>query len=205
VNLYGFAGDNPVNEMDPSGLDPWWVRLGHWWMGTTNIKPLGVNRGDEGLDGNDAGGNSSQILSPLAQHPQQARQQFRAGLNQVAGIVVGSVASAPLGGEDDVAIVPSEDYNQARNKALQWLQQRGFRAARTVPGKFGPNKGRAIGMMTADGNVGFRVEYDKDGIGAHINVFDYNARKLGKLRRIPHFTFPGSQNLVNKIVGRFNR
>ncbi|MBI4511515.1 MAG: hypothetical protein HY698_17915 [Deltaproteobacteria bacterium] len=88
-----------------------------------------------------------------------------------------------------------DDYNQARNAALEWLEARGFRAEAQVGGKFGPNAGKPIGMSTADGRVGFRVEFDARS-GAHINVF------AGK-EKGPHFKFKGTQATVNKIVRRF--
>ncbi|MNN53275.1 hypothetical protein D3C81_1680190 [compost metagenome] len=59
---------------------------------------------------------------------------------------------------------------QAMNKALKWLEAKGFKAERVNTGKFGATKGKAVSMTTADGKTGFRIEYD-DRSGAHINVF----------------------------------
>lgn len=92
------------------------------------------------------------------------------------------------------------DFNQARNAALEWLEERGFKAERQVLGKFGTNAGKPIGMSTADGKVGFRVEFDSRS-GAHINVWDNNAPRGAK--KGPHFRFKGSESTVNKIVKRF--
>lgn len=50
--------------------------------------------------------------------------------------------------------------------------------------------GKPIGMSTADGKVGFRIEYDPRN-GAHINVW---AGKKG-----PHFKFEGDQSVADKI------
>jgi hypothetical protein len=50
-------------------------------------------------------------------------------------------------------------------------------------------------MATADGKIGFRVEYDLRS-GAHINAF------AGK-EKSPHFRFKGTQDTVNKIIRRF--
>jgi hypothetical protein len=55
--------------------------------------------------------------------------------------------------------------------------------------------GKPIGMKSADGSVGFRVEYDARN-GAHINVW------AGK-EKGPHFTFEGNQSMVNQIVKQF--
>lgn len=62
-------------------------------------------------------------------------------------------------------------------------------------GKFGENAGKPIGMKSADGSVGFRVEYDARN-GVHINVW------AGK-EKGPHFTFEGNQSMVDQIMKQF--
>ncbi|WP_223560405.1 DUF6443 domain-containing protein [Chryseobacterium lathyri] len=89
------------------------------------------------------------------------------------------------------------DYNQARSAALKWLDTQGFKAEQEVFGKFGTSKGKSIGMSTAEGKVGFRVEFDARS-GAHINVWS------GKLKG-PHFQFNSSEKTVNKIITRFSK
>jgi RHS repeat-associated protein len=88
-----------------------------------------------------------------------------------------------------------KDFNQARNAAMEWLRARGFKAEQATLGKFGENAGKPIGMKSADGSVGFRVEYDARN-GAHINVW------AGK-EKGPHFTFEGNQSMVDQIVKQF--
>jgi hypothetical protein len=88
-----------------------------------------------------------------------------------------------------------DDFNQARNKAMDWLEERGFKSERPTSGKFG-NKGKNIGRRTADGKKGFRVEYDERN-GAHINV--WNGKEKG-----PHFKFNASEKTVNKLHARYN-
>lgn len=85
------------------------------------------------------------------------------------------------------------DYEQARNAALEWLGPE-FKAESQVMGKFGPNKGQPIGMKTADGKIGFRVEFDARN-KAHINVWNGKSKE--------HIRFKGSESMVNKIVKRF--
>nr|WP_262417910.1 hypothetical protein [Pantoea dispersa] len=63
-----------------------------------------------------------------------------------------------------------DSYEQARNKALNWHEERGFKAEKVNTGKFGSTRGKPVGMTTADGKTGFRIEYDERS-GAHINVF----------------------------------
>ena len=93
-----------------------------------------------------------------------------------------------------------DDYNQVRNAALKWLEPRGFVAERQVIGRFGAIAGKPIGMSTADGRVGFRVEFDSRS-GAHINVWDYNAAK--GMQKGDHYTFKGSRKTMNRIARQF--
>jgi|GEM_PF-2107831 len=51
--------------------------------------------------------------------------------------------------------------------------------------------GEPHGMKTADGKVGFRIEFDEK-VGAHINVFDK------KEKDTPHFIFKASEKTVKK-------
>ena len=88
------------------------------------------------------------------------------------------------------------DYDQARNAALEWLGS-DFKAEQEVLGRFGDIKGQPIGMSTADGKVGFRVEFDERN-GAHINV--WRGKKKG-----PHFTFDASEKTVGQITKRFRK
>jgi RHS repeat-associated protein len=88
-----------------------------------------------------------------------------------------------------------DDYNQAMNRALAWLDERGFVAERTTIGKFGTTAGQPIGMQTADGKTGFRVEFDERN-GAHINV--WSGKEKG-----PHFNFDASESTVTKLQGNF--
>ena len=88
-----------------------------------------------------------------------------------------------------------KDFNQARNEALRWLEERGFKAEKQKLGKFGDITGKPVGMQTVDGKVDFRVVYDARN-GAHINVWS------GK-ERGPHFTFTGSEDTVKKIQGHY--
>ncbi len=92
-------------------------------------------------------------------------------------------------------LVHNDDYNQAMREALAWLEERGFRADRRTIGRLGQTRGRAIGMQTTDGKVGFRVEYD-DRSGAHINV--WNGKEKG-----PHFKFDATARTVSRIQGQF--
>jgi hypothetical protein len=83
------------------------------------------------------------------------------------------------------------------NKALKWLLKNDFRAEKPTQGKFGPRKGEPIGMQTADGKTGYRVEHDERN-GAHINV--WSGKQKG-----PHYLFDGSQKLVLKLTRRFEK
>lgn len=51
-------------------------------------------------------------------------------------------------------------YESARNEAMSWLGDRGFKAEQLKLGKLGEIEGRPIGMQSSDGRAGFRVEFD---------------------------------------------
>jgi len=120
------------------------------------------------------------------------------GAEQIVGIKIAAIAGAVglhLGKRKPNAHnLHFPDYNQARNAALGWLDQRGFKAEQKTLGKFGDSKGVPIGMQTADRKSGFRVEFDSRH-GAHINVWS------GKQKET--FTFEGDRSQVDQIVKRF--
>ncbi|OCG58052.1 hypothetical protein A9G40_10780 [Gilliamella sp. Nev3-1] len=89
-----------------------------------------------------------------------------------------------------------DSYQRAMNKALKWLEKRGFKAEKINTGKFGSIKGKPVGMTTADGKTGFRIEYDERS-GAHINVF--SGKEKGE-----HFLFDATESIVTKLQGLFN-
>ncbi|MGX5797164.1 RHS repeat-associated core domain-containing protein, partial [Pseudomonas sp. E2-15] len=93
--------------------------------------------------------------------------------------------------------IRSSTYEQASNKALKWLLENNFRAEKPTPGRFGPRKGEPVGMQTADGKTGYRVEHD-DRSGAHINV--WSSKKKG-----PHYLFDANQKMVIKLTKRFEK
>jgi RHS repeat-associated protein len=110
------------------------------------------------------------------------------------------------------AVEHFDDYNKARNAAMDWLEKRGYRGEEKNIGKMrlDPNKGKAVGMTDKSGKIGFRIEYGevvmKDGsrvLKPHINVFDKTVKK--EFQKGPHFTFPGDQKHVNNIIKKFNR
>jgi len=96
----------------------------------------------------------------------------------------------------DIFGLAVDDFNQAMNKALGWLGERGFRAETPTLGRFGDIKGKPIGMQTIDGKTGFRVEYDARS-GAHINV--WSGKEKG-----PHYEFEASEKTVKKIQKRYH-
>ncbi|MDX5631139.1 MULTISPECIES: hypothetical protein [unclassified Brenneria] len=74
--------------------------------------------------------------------------------------------------------------------------KRGFIAEKVNTGKFGATRGKPVGMTTADGKTGFRVEYDERS-GAHINVF--SGKEKGE-----HFLFDASESTVTKHHNSYN-
>ena len=102
-----------------------------------------------------------------------------------------------------------DDFNQAmfgtkdkhgkkqKEGALDWLLKRGFKADIQNISRV-KVIGEPHGMKTADGKVGFRIEFDEK-VGAHINVFDK------KEKDTPHFIFKASEKTVKKIRKRYRK
>jgi hypothetical protein len=82
---------------------------------------------------------------------------------------------------------------------MNWLEERGFKAEKRNPAKFGKQKFN--GMTNEDGTLGYRVEYDAKH-GAHINVFDNSKKGSGGKAT---FTFGGNRSLVDTIKSWFNK
>ncbi|MGW9479231.1 polymorphic toxin-type HINT domain-containing protein [Saccharomonospora azurea] len=85
----------------------------------------------------------------------------------------------------------TDDFNQARNRALGWLVPRGFKAEKVKLGRFRQIEGKPVGMQTANNKVGFRIEFDERS-GAHINVW------AGK-EKGSHFQFNATEATVAKL------
>ncbi|WP_421694497.1 hypothetical protein [Aestuariivirga sp.] len=139
----------------------------------------------------------------------QEFQQSGAGwysLKVVAGSAIGAAAilggpSAKVAGKAaSIAIeeagVAFKDFTGALSETIKWLEGRGSNAEQATIGKFGENAGRPIGMKSASGKSGFRVEFDERH-GAHINAWS------GKEKQT--FSFEGSQSMVNQIVKQFEK
>lgn len=170
-----------------TGSHPYWEEESRSWVPARELRPGMVVRLADGR-------------TDVVRGIQQRSGIFEVYNFEVAGehnYFVGQSSVLVHNGGPDLDF---DDYNQARNAALKWLEARGFKAEKQVIGKFGPNAGKPIGMSTADGKVGFRVEYDARS-GAHINVFDNNAPKGSQ--KGPHIKFKGTESMVNKIVQRF--
>jgi RHS repeat-associated protein len=86
-----------------------------------------------------------------------------------------------------------EDYaspGHAINRALEWLRERGFTQLTTIREyKYG-----GVGMTTADGKAGYRIDYDVPN-GCHVNVF--TNKEHG-----PHLRFPGSKKTHTHLIRR---
>ncbi|MFB5652904.1 hypothetical protein ACE5IS_19890, partial [Leptospira wolffii] len=95
--------------------------------------------------------------------------------------------------KDEKRIKVHSDLTYA--KAMEMLKESGgFKAEKQVFSKF--RKGNPpIGMQSADGSTGFRVEYDERSKG-HINTWSKKGPK-------EHFQFEGSEKTVEKITKQF--
>lgn len=135
----------------------------------------------------------------------------KAGVKEGAQIATKEAIRKGITNVAEEGVEHFDDYNKARNAAMEWLEKRGFKAEEKNIStmRLDPNRGKAIGMTDKTGKIGFRIEYGEvmtDGkkvFTPHINVFDKTAKK--GFQKGPHFTFPGNQKHVSNIVRKFNR
>ena len=81
-------------------------------------------------------------------------------INMIAAFL--DPSSENHGNENEIAMSPPmhggpaksakvyKDFNKARNAAIKWLEQRGFKAQKPTLGKFGSIKGKSIAMQTSN-------------------------------------------------------
>jgi hypothetical protein len=115
VNLYGFAGDNPVNEMDPSGLDPQdgsadgddpTTYLGNALNNLTADDWLNIARHDDVVQAMEALGNGVSYI-PLPDNPVadvRAAEAIGDGLEATAK----AIQAAGYSRDSTVAIIQAE-------------------------------------------------------------------------------------------------
>ncbi|WP_182378675.1 polymorphic toxin-type HINT domain-containing protein [Nocardioides sp. WS12] len=163
--------------IDATDHHPFWVESDHTWVEAIDLESGDVLIGPDGA--------KNRVIATLV--TEQDLTAYNLTIEDLHTYFAG--AEPVLVHNDD------DDYNQAMREAMTWLEERGFRAERPTFGRFGDTRGRPIGMQTADGKVGFRVEFDERS-GAHINVF--NGKEKG-----PHFTFNATSKTVSKIQGNF--
>ena len=97
-----------------------------------------------------------------------------------------------------VSDIEVKEFSNALAEAMKILEKEGFKAEVPKIGKFGPNKGKPIGMQNADGSIGYRIEHDNRS-GAHINIWSKKNKNIPK-----HIKWStGSEKTVNKIVKKY--
>ncbi|MDJ0347642.1 polymorphic toxin-type HINT domain-containing protein [Streptomyces sp. H10-C2] len=173
-------GEERQSTLTATDHHPIWSPSAHAWIDATDLRA--------GMDLLSATGEPLRIVSVQHLHRLQAAYNLTVRDLHTYYVLAGNT---PVLVHND----GGDDYNQAMNKALGWLEQRGFNAGRPTIGKFGTIQGKPIGMQTSDGKTGFRIEFDERN-GAHINV--WSGKEKG-----PHFTFDAAESTVTKIQGRF--
>ncbi|MBT2445694.1 ricin-type beta-trefoil lectin domain protein [Streptomyces sp. ISL-43] len=171
-----------IRDITTTGHHPFWSESDRAWLDADQLKPGTTLRTDEGA--------TVTVARTLVY--QAADKTYNLTVADLHTYYVLAGATPVLvhnagGGEDD--------YNQAMNKALAWLEARGFNAEKPTIGKFGTIKGQPIGMQTGDGKTGFRIEFDERS-GAHINV--WSGKEKG-----PHYEFKATESTVTRIQSRF--
>ncbi len=202
TNLYTYGVNNPLSYSDPTGK---WavVALGFGAALATDFffNPEVAN--SPGRDGNIDTSMPPETKFGLAIAGTSLLKSGNALVGSLPSNIKAWLSKPLLEGAETGALkigsasTSYADFNQARNAALKWLEERGFKAESPSIGKFGANQGRPIGMKMSEKNVGYRVEFDERN-GAHINVW------AGK-EKGPHFRFEGSESQVNKIVKQFEK
>ena len=119
------------------------------------------------------------------------KSQFEGENHGADGVIA---MSPPLFGSPSKAAKVFKDWNKARNAAIKWLEARGFKAEQKVLGKFGALKGKPIGMKTANGKVGFRVEHDARH-GGHINAWAGKEKITFEVENVSEATIQQLQKL----------
>jgi hypothetical protein len=172
----------------------------------TTLRSLAANTISDGLDYGAAG---LTVLSAGEAAPAGGSLRLGAGmLFEQASAKVGTNTAAQ-GGKKLLQEAKKDDFNQARNKAMNWLSGEGFSAEKPNIGRFGATKGKTTGMIGKNGAgdvAGFRVELDERS-GAHINVFSGKSKgpinpKNGKPI---HFEFDASAKTVEKIQRKYGK
>ena len=219
VNRYVYANNSPYNHIDPDGREAKGIEVTCMGSCTRISFASGENldKADSmanevnrnlvsaipliGSDLAEAGyGEALSAIDPVHSVTNAVREGQQGHYTGAAIAVAGAVIK-PLKLAPEVEVVAKElnhhskEFNGALSKAVSWLSGKGFSAQKITLGKFGSNAGKAIGMQTSDGKVGFRVEYDARN-GAHINVW------AGK-EKGPHFTFDANSATVDKITKLF--
>ncbi|WP_241503598.1 T7SS effector LXG polymorphic toxin [Bacillus safensis] len=124
-----------------------------------------------------------------------SKEQQEASMNAALGMLLPFGAKGIHSKIGIKASNKNKSYEQSRNEALAWLEERGFKSEKQTFGKFGYTRNKPIGRQTEDGKIGFRIEHDSRS-GAHINVW------AGK-EKGPHFEFDASEKTVKKIQKHF--
>jgi hypothetical protein len=208
INLYAYVGNDPVNGNDPTGMCTGSLISNDdgTCKGAGRVNPglHGAGTSEGAVPGSQtvkqvtkAVRNATQeALDAATRAPQNVADNVEGALTDTADSIVpdgvwkSDRAKAGLSGK-----VTHYRYEGARNAALKWLRERGFRAERPTIGKFGSGEGKRIGMQTATGRSGFRVEHDSRH-GAHINVWSHKEKAT--------FLFTGDADYVDSITDRFN-
>jgi RHS repeat-associated protein len=183
-NRYAYANNNPYKYVDPDGR---YAELA--------FEAFSLALGVDSFQRNFGAGNYG---AALVDGVGVAGDAVLAAVPGAPGVIGLTIRGTREGVEQAAKGAGNafKDFNQARNAAVQWLEGHGFKAERPTLGKFGDNAGKPIGMKSADGKSGFRVEFDERH-GAHINVWSGRQKDT--------FTFEGNRSAVDQIVKQFVR
>ena len=102
--------------------------------------------------------------------------QFTSERQTVYNLTVEGLATYHVGPDGVVVhnsacdLIRVRSHNEGMQHALSWLEERGESLTQPNAGRFGWQKGRPNGMLSADGSAGWRLEFDARS-GAHLNIW----------------------------------
>lgn len=166
TNLYAYCASDPINHMDPTGLDDDDIAVAkgilEWLIELPMCAVFGCS---------EAGGAAGEKIHSMSEGEKVLQSATFFALGTAGGIArAGRVGKALLRGQENIRRFAT--LNEARAAARAFAEL-GDDAVNFVQ-EIGPLKGRVTGRMSADGLRGWRIDFDATK-GMHINWWDRTA------------------------------
>ena len=214
TNRYAYSQNDPINKIDPEGNSAraavgaakvaWRAYKTYRRNGKLNkntLKEAGIDELADVVDNLNTifGGDSGTFDRVLAAGELITGIDGRA-VKRTIDSATGARRSARLSEAGGVVV---EDLNQARNRALDIVDEVDASTRKPILGKFGDLKGKTVGYTARrpDGTqVSLRYDWDPD-LGAHINV----SVGKGKTRENSHVFVGGGEDSLDAIMDQVDK